>query len=66
MDFQRAKEIVQSPAMTHVSYRGIPVYIKEVYAEQQTALIFPLDEMEHEQLVELNGLLDMGPYTNSK
>ena len=45
---------------------GIPVYIKEVYAEKQTALIFPLDEMEHEQLVELNGLLDMGPYTNIK
>jgi small acid-soluble spore protein H (minor) len=66
MEVQRAMEIIQSPAMTHVSYRGIPVYIKEVYADKQSALIFPLDEMDHEQLVELNGLLDIGPYTNSK
>lgn len=64
MDFQRAMEIIQSPAMINVSYRGIPVYIKEVYAEQQSALIFPLDEMDHEQLVELNGLLEMGPITD--
>jgi small acid-soluble spore protein H (minor) len=54
-------EIIQSPAMTHVSYHGIPVYIKEVYTEQQSALVYPLDEMDHEQMVELKGLLDMGP-----
>ena len=62
MDFQRAKAIIQSPAMVNISYRGIPVYLKEVNADQQTALVFPLDEMEHEQTVELRGLLEMGPF----
>jgi small acid-soluble spore protein H (minor) len=61
MDFERAKEIIQSPTMINVGYRGIPVYIKEVNVDQQTALVFPLDEMEHEQIVELKGLLEMGP-----
>ena len=61
MDFERAKEIIQSPTMINVGYRGIPVYIKEVNADQQTALVFPLDEMEHEQIVELKGLLETGP-----
>lgn len=65
IDFQRAMEIIQSPAMINVSYRGIPVYIKDAYAEEKSALIFPLDEMDHEQVVELNGLLEMGPNTNS-
>ncbi|WP_428909623.1 H-type small acid-soluble spore protein [Niallia sp. Krafla_26] len=58
MDSERAKEIIQSPEMINVSYRGIPVYLKEVNTEQQTALVFPLDEMENEQIVELKGLLE--------
>lgn len=61
MDIHRAMEIIQSSVMTNVSYRGIPVYIKEINANNQTAIVFPMDEMDHEQMVELSGLLDEGP-----
>ena len=62
MDSQRAKEIIQSPAMINVRYRGIPVYIQEVHAKDKTATVFPLDEMDHVQIVELDGLTDNGPH----
>jgi small acid-soluble spore protein H (minor) len=65
MDIQRAVEIIRSPAMVNVNYRGIPVYIKEVHSQQQTATVFPLDEMEHEQIVEINGLSEAGPSVHS-
>ncbi|HEY4554657.1 MAG TPA: H-type small acid-soluble spore protein [Bacillaceae bacterium] len=61
MDSQRAQEIIESPAMINVSYRGIPVYIKQINDDQRTATVFPLDDMDHEQKVELNGLIEEGP-----
>ena len=61
MEIQRAIEIINSVEMVNVSFRGIPVYIKEVHSSNQTATVFPLDEMDHAQIVELNGLLEVGP-----
>jgi len=61
MDIQRAVEIINSPKMINVSFRGIPVYIKDVNSNDQTATVFPLDEMDHEQMVELDGLFEEGP-----
>ncbi|ADU32450.1 H-type small acid-soluble spore protein [Evansella cellulosilytica] len=58
MDTQRAQEIIESPAMINVSYHGIPVYIKEVDANSGKARIFPLDEMENEQDVDVQGLTE--------
>lgn len=65
MDIQRALEIIDSPAMINVNYRGIPVYIKKVNCDEQTAIVFPLDEMDHEQIVELDGLMERGPSIHS-
>ena len=61
MEIQRAMEIINSVEMINVSFRGIPVYLKEVHSSNQTATVFPLDEMDHEQIVELNGLFELGP-----
>ena len=61
MEIERAMEIINSIEMINVSFRGIPVYLKEVHSSNQTATIFPLDEMDHEQIVELNGLFEIGP-----
>ena len=61
MEIQRAMEIINSLEMINVSFRGIPVYIKEVHSNNQTATVFPLDEMDHTQIVELNGLFEVGP-----
>jgi small acid-soluble spore protein H (minor) len=61
MEIHRAIEIINSVEMVNVSFRGIPVYIKEVHSSNQTATVFPLDEMDHAQIVELNGLFEVGP-----
>jgi small acid-soluble spore protein H (minor) len=61
MDVQRAREIIDSSSMVNVRYRGIPVYIQEVNSHNQTATVFPLDEMDHVQLVEVDGLSEIGP-----
>ncbi|MFD1039304.1 H-type small acid-soluble spore protein [Virgibacillus byunsanensis] len=58
MDSQRAQQIIESPTMINVNYNGIPVYIQEVHSSDKTATIFPLDEMDHEQKVELDGLVE--------
>ncbi|WP_163969354.1 H-type small acid-soluble spore protein [Oceanobacillus halotolerans] len=61
MEVDRLQEIVQSPAMININYHGIPVYIQEVDDKNETARVFPLDEMDHEQFVDLNGLTEEGP-----
>ena len=59
MDSERAKEILQSQALINVSYRGIPVYIQDIIEERQMARVFPLDEMNNEQDVDLGGLHEL-------
>jgi len=61
MDIQRAFDIINSPAMVNVSYRGIPVYIKDINPLEQTATVFPLDNLNHDQIVDLHGLAEKGP-----
>ncbi|MBU9722387.1 MULTISPECIES: H-type small acid-soluble spore protein [Bacillaceae] len=58
MDIQRAQEIIESPTMINVNYHGIPVYIQQVNSNENTANVFPLDEMDHEQEVDINGLVE--------
>ncbi|WP_010531367.1 H-type small acid-soluble spore protein [Lentibacillus jeotgali] len=61
MESDRAQEIIDAITMTNVKYHGFPVYLKEINEENDTALVFPLDEMDHEQEVDLNGLFEEGP-----
>lgn len=56
MDSKTAQDILKSYEMINVNYHGIPVYIQEVNEQEGTATIFPLDNMNHEQTVDLNGL----------
>ena len=56
MDIHTAQKIVDSIEMVNVHYYGIPVYIQEVNEQEGTAKVFPLDSMNHEQLVDLEGL----------
>ncbi len=56
MNRQRAEEIAASAIMANVSYNGTPVYIQNVDDQANTARIFPLDNPEHEQTVNLDEL----------
>ena len=61
MDIERVKEIIDSRALINVNYHGIPVFIQQIHGDNKTATVFPLDEMDREQVVELNGLVEDGP-----
>lgn len=61
MDIHRAQEIINARSLINVNYRGIPVFLQQVHADNETATVFPLDEMDREQIVELDGLTDEGP-----
>lgn len=56
MNKQRAQEIIDSITMINVHYHGIPVYIQSIDPNNETATVFPLDNMDFEQSVELTGL----------
>lgn len=61
MDSNRTQEIIDSLTMINVKYHGIPVYIQELNSDKESATIFPLDEMNNEQHVDLQGLFEEGP-----
>ncbi|MBW8348761.1 H-type small acid-soluble spore protein [Bacillus sp. IITD106] len=61
MDIRRVQEIINSPTMINVNYHGIPVYLQEVNAQNNTVTIFPLDEMDNKQVVDIEGLVELGP-----
>lgn len=58
MNTQRAKEIVNSPVMTQVTFNEVPVYIQHVDEETEMARIFPLNEPEREQSVPVGSLVE--------
>ncbi|HZG81745.1 MAG TPA: small acid-soluble spore protein H [Brevibacillus sp.] len=58
MNTQRAKEIVNSPVMTRVTYNEVPVYIQHIDEETEMARIFPLNEPEREQSVPVGSLVE--------
>ena len=60
MNIQRAKEIIDSRTLINVNYHGIPVFIQQIHGDNKTVTVFPLDKMDHEQVVELNGLVEEG------
>ncbi|WP_042221142.1 H-type small acid-soluble spore protein [Oceanobacillus manasiensis] len=61
MDKQRVKEILEAPNLIQVEYAGIPVYIQSVAEDGDNATVFPLDEMHHEQMVEISRLTETVP-----
>ena len=61
MNSQRVKQIIESPMMINVTYHGIPVYVEQLDEESQTAAVFPLDNMDARQEVDLAGLIEEGP-----
>ncbi|CAM4090841.1 H-type small acid-soluble spore protein [Lederbergia lenta] len=61
IDIQRAQEIMNATNKINVHYRGIPVYLQEVHTNTKTATILPLDELNNEQVVDLDGLFETGP-----
>ncbi|WP_078593395.1 H-type small acid-soluble spore protein [Evansella clarkii] len=58
MNRMRAKEISESPDTIKVTYQGTPVYIQHVNDDSETARVFPLDEPEKEQEVQLAHLIE--------
>jgi small acid-soluble spore protein H (minor) len=58
MDNKRAKEIVSSPEMVDVTYNGNPIYIEEVYDNDNTAKIHYLDEPDKKTDVALVNLVE--------
>ncbi len=56
MNKQRAQEIAASPVMANVTYNGAPIYIQNVDEDNETARIYPLDQPESEQEVNLDSL----------
>ncbi|MFZ5944919.1 MAG: H-type small acid-soluble spore protein [Bacillota bacterium] len=57
MDKEHAKRIAASPVMANVTYNGTPVYIENVEDNGQ-ALIYPLDQPQNKQKVNVNSLVD--------
>lgn len=55
MEIEEIKKIMESPFLIQVKYHGIPVYIQEINEEDGTATVFPLDDMEAVQVVDLDG-----------
>ena len=62
MEIEEIKKIIESPFLIQVKYHGIPVYIQEINEEDGTATVFPLDDMEAVQVVDLDGLYEDNPY----
>lgn len=61
MDTQMLQQIVDSPTLITVKYHGIPVYVQSIDEENGTAQVFPLDDMDHVQEVDLDGLYEDDP-----
>ena len=59
MDRLRAKEISESPVMANVMYQGTPIYIQNVDGPAETARVYPLDQPENEQDVQLAHLIEV-------
>ncbi|RPF51048.1 H-type small acid-soluble spore protein [Aquisalibacillus elongatus] len=56
MELDKIRQIVDSPTLVQVKYHGFPVYIQGIDEENGTAKVFPLDQMDQEQEVDLDGL----------
>ena len=65
MDIQRANEIIRSTTLINVNYHGVPVFIQKVNNDNRTATVFPLNEMDNEQIVPLDDLMEEDVFTTS-
>ncbi|MCD8509892.1 MAG: small acid-soluble spore protein H [Bacillus sp. (in: Bacteria)] len=58
MNVQRAQEIANSPDMKDVKYNGQRVYIQNVDPQNETARIYPLEQPDQEQEVNVSNLME--------
>lgn len=61
MELERAKQIIDLSYLVNIDIRGIPVYLQQLNLDNKTATIFPLDNMDHVQSVDINLLNETGP-----
>ncbi|GLO67842.1 spore protein [Oceanobacillus sp. E9] len=57
MDYNRVQQIIDSPELVQVTYHGIPVFIRSLDSNH-IATVFPLDNMDDLQSVDIDGLLE--------
>ncbi len=53
MDFQRAKEIVSSPAEYEVSYNGVSIWIDKLHDDHKTATVHLRRSLEERSEVDI-------------
>lgn len=58
MNIQRAQEIASSPVTANVTYYGKQIYIQGINEKNETARIYPLENPENEQEVDLDSLVE--------
>lgn len=58
MDKKRAKEISRSPEMMDVTYNGQSIYIESVNEKRGTASVYPLNQPQKKQDVNLTELIE--------
>ncbi|MBU9714039.1 H-type small acid-soluble spore protein [Evansella tamaricis] len=56
MNKERVVEILDSPDMIKVTYKGKPVFIQQVDQDVEKARVFPMDEPENQFDVEVISL----------
>ena len=56
MDFQRAKQIVDSPSEYEVSYNGVSVWIDQLHSDQKTATVHLRRSLEERSEVDISEL----------
>lgn len=56
MEKERAKEILDSPDMIRVTYKGTPVFIETVDQNAEKAYVFPMEEPDNRFTVEIKSL----------
>ena len=58
MKFDRAKEIVSSPVLSHVTYNNAPIYIDMVNDNDYTANIHFLEDPQRKSQVPVDQLME--------
>ncbi|MDQ0253480.1 small acid-soluble spore protein H (minor) [Evansella vedderi] len=56
MEKERVQEILDSPDMIRVTYKGTPVFIETVDQDAEKAYVFPTEEPDNRFSVEIKSL----------
>lgn len=57
LNYKRVQQIIDSQELVQVTYHGIPVYIQSLDSTH-IATVFPLDNIDDLQSVDIDGLLE--------